>query len=159
MKGEQLPNFVEHQFQPRLTKRKAKLLEGMPDWKQEEMLTVGTHTCGGCGAVTIHDMMTPCLKCKEFHSGTVTYPSSRPDQATSTSGDPSSNDSPGSLPRRLSPIFVAWLMGWPLTALGISGSKGMESCRCVPPTHLPGCGAVCGDWLARNREALRELLA
>lgn len=56
--------------------------------------------------------------------------------------------------RRLNPLFVEWLMGWPE---GLSGfdTAAMESCHSPQPS--PGCG--CMDcWLARQREALSELL-
>lgn len=45
------------------------------------------------------------------------FPSSHPDPKTSTHGEPSSQ-----LPRKLNPLFVEWLMGWPLgwTALECS---------------------------------------
>lgn len=56
--------------------------------------------------------------------------------------------------RRLNPLFVEWLMGWPE---GLSGfdTAGMASCR--SPQPLPGCG--CMDcWLTKQREMLSDLL-
>jgi hypothetical protein len=82
------------------------------EWKREEMLEVGEHTCDQCGTVSMHNMMEPCPTCKKITSGTVTYRSSLPDPAT-RDGQASSQEPPGSR-RRLNAIFVAWLMGWPV---------------------------------------------
>jgi hypothetical protein len=57
--------------------------------------------------------------------------------------------------RRLNPLFVEWLMGWPE---GLSGfdTAGTASCRSPQPSH----GCDCMDcWLSRQREALAQLLA
>lgn len=56
--------------------------------------------------------------------------------------------------RRLNPLFVEWLMGWPE---GLSGfdTAGTASCHSPQPSH--GCG--CMDcWLSRQREMLSDLL-
>lgn len=56
--------------------------------------------------------------------------------------------------RRLNPLFVEWLMGWPE---GLSGfdTAGMASCHSPQPS--PGCG--CMDcWLTKQREMLSDLL-
>ncbi len=77
----------------------------------------------------------------------------------STSGEKSCESVPGSHRRRLSPIFVAWLMGWPLTALGCSGSLEMVSSPSRQPTPSVGSGAAFAEWERANREALRMLLS
>ncbi len=56
--------------------------------------------------------------------------------------------------RRLNPLFVEWLMGWPE---GLSGfdTAGTASCRSLELS--PGCG--CMDcWLTTQREHLSRLL-
>lgn len=73
---------------------------------------------------------------------------SLPDQPT-VDGQPSSP-----LRRRLNPLFVEWLMGWPE---GLSGfdTAAMASCHSPQPSH--GCG--CMDcWLTQQRAMLSDLL-
>ncbi|MEN2747102.1 hypothetical protein [Sphingomonas sp. T9W2] len=73
---------------------------------------------------------------------------SRPDQPT-PSGSTSSETR-----RRLNPLFVEWLMGWPE---GLSGfdTAAMGSCHSPQPSH--GCG--CMDcWLTKQRAMLSDLL-
>jgi hypothetical protein len=56
--------------------------------------------------------------------------------------------------RRLNPLFVEWLMGWPE---GLSGfdTAGMASCH----SPQPSLGCDCIDcWLTRQREMLSDLL-
>ena len=56
--------------------------------------------------------------------------------------------------RRLNPLFVEWLMGWPE---GLSGfdTAAMASCHSPQPSH--GCG--CMDcWLTQQRAMLSDLL-
>ncbi|KQM92215.1 hypothetical protein ASE70_14975 [Sphingomonas sp. Leaf22] len=56
--------------------------------------------------------------------------------------------------RRLNPLFVEWLMGWPE---GLSGfdTAAMGSCHSPQPSH--GCG--CMDcWLTQQRAMLSDLL-
>lgn len=62
---------------------------------------------------------------------------------------------PSSPPRRrLNPLFVEWLMGWPE---GLSGFDTVGTASCHSPQPSPGCG--CMDcWLAMQREALSALL-
>ncbi|MBB4618682.1 hypothetical protein [Sphingomonas abaci] len=56
--------------------------------------------------------------------------------------------------RRLNPLFVEWLMGWPE---GLSGFDTAGTASCHSPQPSLGCG--CMDcWLTRQREALSELL-
>jgi hypothetical protein len=131
-------------------------MNDLPEWKREEMLEKGWHTCDGCEATTFHDMVTPCLNCGEIHSGTVTYPSSLPAPATATVGEPSSETSTGSPRPRLNPCFVAWLMGWPLTAVGICDCLATASFPSRP--HTPSCG--CGTcWFRRMRSELERLVS
>jgi hypothetical protein len=56
------------------------------------------------------------------------YPCFLPAPATGNSGAESSPPARGSRPR-LNPVFVAWLMGWPLTAVGFSSYSGTASAR------------------------------
>lgn len=70
--------------------------------------------------------------------------------------DPQTTDGLASSPqrRRLNPLFVEWLMGWPE---GLSGfdTAGMASCHSLRPS--PGCG--CMDcWLTTQRAMLSDLL-
>lgn len=88
----------------------------------------------------------------------VVHRFSRRDQPTETNGAESSNDSHNSPRRRLSPIFTAYLMGWPLSALGISDVMETESCHSKRPMRCTGCGTACGQWSKRMREALKELV-
>jgi hypothetical protein len=78
-KGEQLSNFVEHM---------------LPDWKRQEMETVGTHTCGICGTVFQGDMSTPCPTREMITFGTVAYPSSLLAPETVSDGRRSSETTP-----------------------------------------------------------------
>lgn len=78
---------------------------------------------------------------------------SRPAPVTATSGERSSPPAPPSPRPRLNPIFVAWLMGWPLTALGISDCSGTALSPCKRPTPSCGCG-----WLLRMRAELTRLV-
>lgn len=57
--------------------------------------------------------------------------------------------------RRLNPLFVEWLMGWPT---GLSGfdTAAMASCPSPPPLH--GCGCM-NCWLTTQRAMLADLLA
>jgi len=89
------------------------------------------------------------------------FHSSLPDQASSTAGEPCLPSTPDSHPRRLSPIFVAWLQNWPLTALGISACSEMASCHSVLPTPFAGYGWLCDatKWRERMTSELRKLLA
>ncbi|MET1083779.1 MAG: hypothetical protein ABWY12_12140 [Burkholderiales bacterium] len=58
------------------------------------------------------------------------------------------------LRRRLNPLFVEWLMGWPE---GLSGFDTAEMASCRSPQPSPGCG--CMDcWLTKQREMLSDLL-
>lgn len=76
-------------------------------------------------------------------------PHSRPDHPT-PAGQKSSETR-----RRLNPLFVEWLMGWPE---GLSGFDTAATASCHSPAPSPGCG--CMDcWLNRQRELLAELLA
>lgn len=65
-------------------------------------------------------------------------------------------DGQTSLPqrRRLNPLFVEWLMGWPE---GLSGfdTAGTASCHSPQPSHGCGCMAC---WLTTQREHLSRLL-
>ncbi len=74
----------------------------------------------------------------------VDFLSSLPAPASVTDGQPSSETSRISRPR-LNPVFVAWLMNWPATALGYSDFSEMESCRFKLPTPSVGCGSVWED--------------
>ncbi|MFM9829389.1 MAG: hypothetical protein ACKVOB_11695 [Sphingomonas sp.] len=76
-------------------------------------------------------------------------PHSRPDHPT-PAGQKSSPQR-----RRLNPLFVEWLMGWPE---GLSGFDTAATASCHSPALSPGCG--CMDcWLNRQRELLADLLA
>jgi hypothetical protein len=56
--------------------------------------------------------------------------------------------------RRLNPLFVEWLMGWPA---GLSGFDTQATASCHSPRPMPGCD--CMDcWLNRQRQALVGLL-
>lgn len=57
--------------------------------------------------------------------------------------------------RRLNPLFVEWLMGWPE---GLSGFDTAATASCRSPRPLPGCGCI-DCWLNRQRELLADLLA
>lgn len=85
----------------------------------------------------------------------------RPAPATATPGSASSPSSRGSPRRRLNPIFVAYLMGWPLTALGISGCSATASCRCAPLGRSSTCGwpSDPATWRERMRAALWRLVS
>lgn len=75
-------------------------------------------------------------------------PCSLPDRPT-PSGEKSSETR-----RRLNPLFVEWLMGWPE---GLSGFDTAGTASCHSPQPPRGCG--CMDcWLTRQREALSKLL-
>lgn len=57
--------------------------------------------------------------------------------------------------KRLNPIFVEWLMGWPE---GLSGFDTAATASCHSKEPWPGCS--CMDcWLNRQREMLADLLA
>lgn len=56
--------------------------------------------------------------------------------------------------RRLNPLFVEWLMGWPE---GLSGFDTAATASCHSPQPSPGCGCI-NCWLNRQRELLAELL-
>lgn len=74
---------------------------------------------------------------------------SRPDLPTIAGGRSSETR------RRLNPLFVEWLMGWPE---GLSGFDTAATASCHSPAPSPGCG--CMDcWLNRQREMLADLLA
>lgn len=65
-------------------------------------------------------------------------------------------DGPTSSPdrRRLNPLFVEWLMGWPE---GLSGFDTAGTASCHSPQ--PSLGCDCMDcWLTKQREALSALL-
>ena len=56
--------------------------------------------------------------------------------------------------RRLNPLFVEWLMGWPE---GLSGFDTAGTASCHSPQPSPGCD--CMDcWLTMQREHLSRLL-
>ncbi len=56
--------------------------------------------------------------------------------------------------RRLNPLFVEWLMGWPE---GLSGFDTAETVSCHSPRPSHGCG--CMDcWLTQQRAMLSDLL-
>ncbi len=75
-------------------------------------------------------------------------PHSRPDQPTRAGGRSSPER------RRLNPLFVEWLMGWPE---GLSGFDTAATASCRSPQPSPGCG--CMDcWLNKQREMLCDLL-
>jgi hypothetical protein len=96
-KGEQLPNFVAHQWPtPTHTDNKASRRHGY-------MKT-------GNAGTTLHDAMD------DFHS-------SRQDPATETNGSESSPER-----RLLNPLFVEWLMGWPI---GWTASACSVTERCL----------------------------
>jgi hypothetical protein len=89
-----------------------------------------------------------------------TFPSSPPAPATATPGNASSGAPPGSPPPsrpRLSPIFVFWLMGWPLTGLGSCGSAEMESCPFRPRMRSAGSGSAL--WMTNHDEWFRVMRA
>ncbi len=70
--------------------------------------------------------------------------------------DPATSDGPTSSRQRrsLNPLFVEWLMGWPI---GLSGfeTAGMASCLSQPPSR----GCDCMDcWLMTQRAMLSDLL-
>ncbi len=57
--------------------------------------------------------------------------------------------------RRLNPLFVEWLMGWPT---GLSGFDTVATASCRSPQPSPGCD--CMDcWLNTQRTMLADLLA
>lgn len=65
-------------------------------------------------------------------------------------------DGPPSSPqrRRLNPLFVEWLMGWPE---GLSGFDTAGTASCRSPQRSHGCG--CMDcWLTTQRVMLSDLL-
>lgn len=62
--------------------------------------------------------------------------------------------------KRLNPLFVCWLQGWPLTALDICGSKGMDASLSAPA--LPSCTfgwlSEAIAWRQRMKAELSKLL-
>lgn len=69
---------------------------------------------------------------------------------------PATPDGPTSSPqrRRLNPLFVEWLMGWPE---GLSGFDTAATASCRSQQHSHGCG--CMDcWLTTQRAMLSDLL-
>lgn len=73
---------------------------------------------------------------------------SRPDLPTVAGGRSSPER------RRLNPLFVEWLMGWPE---GLSGFDTAGTASCRSPQPSPGCGCM-GCWLATQRGLLSSLL-
>jgi hypothetical protein len=73
---------------------------------------------------------------------------SPPDQAT-PAGPPSSPQR-----RRLNPLFVEWLMGWPT---GLSGFDTAEMASCPLPRPSPGRGCM-RCWMTTQRAMLSALL-
>lgn len=62
---------------------------------------------------------------------------------------------PSSPPRRrLNPLFVEWLMGWPT---GLSGFDTAAMASCLSPPPSPGCGCM-HCWLTTQRAMLSALL-
>lgn len=84
---------------------------------------------------------------------------SHPDQETLSDGEKSLSNSQNLLPRRLSPIFVMWMMGWPLTVLGCFGSEETGLSRFKQRMRSDGCGWLfeASGWEARMRDELDEL--
>jgi hypothetical protein len=133
----------DHKGSNRPGQRRGQLDEATEHWGTPRVTTnngIPSPQCTGKGS-RIED------QAGEFHS-------SLPAPATATDGVPSSPPTPTSPRPRLNPCFVAWLMGWPLTALGISGYLEMESSPCKPPTPLCGCGTA---WHRRMRNELMRL--
>lgn len=56
--------------------------------------------------------------------------------------------------RRLNPLFVEWLMGWPE---GLSGFDTAGTASCHSPQPSPGCGCM-NCWLTTQRAMLSDLL-
>lgn len=56
--------------------------------------------------------------------------------------------------RRLNPLFVEWLMGWPE---GLSGFDTAETASCHSPQPSHGCGCM-NCWLTTQRAMLSDLL-
>lgn len=73
---------------------------------------------------------------------------SLPDRPT-PSGEKSSE-----VRRRLNPLFVEWLMGWPE---GLSGFDTAVMASCRSPQLSPGCGCM-NCWLTTQRAMLSDLL-
>ena len=70
------------------------------------------------------------------------FPSSRPDQEAAPSGSASCATAPTSRPR-LNPVFVEWLMGWPLGWTDFA-PVGTEWSRWSPRMRSCLFGLVCG---------------